>query len=562
VLEHDTRLSRRTAVSISLIAGAALVVVACSTKSSSSNPAAAPDASSDAPNIDLGGCTVGQMGSSGLLLQGRLLLPSGPVTGELLIDGTGKIACAAASCSATTGYAAATQLACTGVVISPALVNAHDHTEYATVPPEAHGDIRYEHRNDWREGADGATPLPTVPESTAVPVLAAQELRMVLGGATAILGSGNGGVPGLARNLGEYMHDTWLEGLTGPTAYFDTFPLGDEDGQILSTGCGYPSIEAAGLAFQGGGVYAPHLAEGINLAAQNEVVCASLAANDLVTSKTSIVHGVGLNATNVAAVHKAGASVIWSPRSNIGLYGNTTPVTEYAYAHVPIALGTDWLPSGSMNMLRELSCADSVNQKYFAATFSDAELWSMATTGAAAAAGFGQEIGALTVGMFADVAVFDASVNADYRAVIAASVEDVHLVLRGGQPLYGDAALVNALASGCTPLDVCGEARVLCDDVPNTTLAAIQASAATIYPLFFCRGQVPTDEPSCVPYRDSYPNGTSATDQDGDGIPDASDDCPSIFNPIRPMDGTKQADVDGDGYGDACDADPTNPHQH
>ncbi len=83
-----------------------------------------------------------------------------------------------------------------------------------------------------------------------------------------------------------------------------------------------------------------------------------------------------------------------------------------------------------------------------------------------------------------------------------------------------------------------------------------------IYPLFFCRNQVPTNEPTCTPYRDSYPNGISATDLDGDGVPDTSDDCPNVFNPIRPMDDGGQADVDQDGVGDVCDKQPLDPSMH
>ena len=72
------------------------------------------------------------------------------------------------------------------------------------------------------------------------------------------------------------------------------------------------------------------------------------------------------------------------------------------------------------------------------------------------------------------------------------------------------------------------------------------------------------NEPTCIPYCDSYPNGSSATDPDGDGVADASDDCPTVFNPPRllTMDGAKQSDVDGDEAGDACDAKPLDPSQH
>jgi hypothetical protein len=53
-----------------------------------------------------------------------------------------------------------------------------------------------------------------------------------------------------------------------------------------------------------------------------------------------------------------------------------------------------------------------------------------------------------------------------------------------------------------------------------------------------------------------YSGVASATDADGDGIDDAMDLCPKVFDPIRPMDGGKQADADGDGVGDACDPCP------
>ena len=40
------------------------------------------------------------------------------------------------------------------------------------------------------------------------------------------------------------------------------------------------------------------------------------------------------------------------------------------------------------------------------------------------------------------------------------------------------------------------------------------------------------------------------------GVLDASDNCPTVFNPIRPLDSGAQADLDGDTVGDACDPTP------
>ncbi|HEX7604444.1 MAG TPA: amidohydrolase family protein [Polyangiaceae bacterium] len=536
------------------------VVFACSsTPAAVLQTDAGPGDSS--PQPDGGGvttpCTLKSQGTAGTLLQGRVLAPSGPIDGEVLVDTAGKIACVDTSCAQAAGYAQATVISCTGSVISPGLVNAHDHTNFATIAPEAHGQTRWLHRQGWRTGAGGEPPLLPAPKSTTdVTTIAGAELRFVLGGATTILSSG--GVSGLLRNVADFKNPQELEGLTGKTAFFDTFPLGDSNGTELASGCAYPSVRTVGAAFADG-VYAPHIAEGINPAAENEFLCLK---DTLVTSRTAIIHGVGLTATDVDQVQQHGAMLIWSPRSNIDLYGNTAPVTVFKNAGIPIALGTDWLPSGSMNMLRELACADSLNQRNFGGAFSAQDLWAMATKGSAKATGFGTQIGELVVGEQADIAVFDGRSGADYAAVIRAGVEDVHVVMRGGKILYGDTAVTSAIGTGCADLDVCGEKKQVCLDVPSVTLAAIQQVTQPIYPLFFCKEQSPAGEPSCVPYRDTYPDGTSATDHDGDGVADAADDCPDVFNPPRPLDNGKQSDVDGDGAGDACDPKPLDPSVH
>ena len=49
---------------------------------------------------------------------------------------------------------------------------------------------------------------------------------------------------------------------------------------------------------------------------------------------------------------------------------------------------------------------------------------------------------------------------------------------------------------------------------------------------------------------------TTTGDSDGDGIANGQDNCPSYFNPPRPLDGDAQADGDLDGLGDICDPCP------
>jgi len=525
--------------------------------SSSGTGGAAPgDAGSDAPTTPATACTVAHQGTSGVVLQGTVLTVAAPLVGEVFVSAAGTIACVAASCATTAGYASATIVSCPGSVISPGLINAHDHTEYATVGPIPHGTTRWDHRNGWRTGAGGEPALAGLPSSTTnVDIIAAAELRFVLGGATSVIGSG--GVHGLLRNLAAYPDATMVEGLTGPTVYFDTFPLGDSNGTELTSGCAYPSPIAASSAFAGGAAFAPHVSEGVNLAAENEFSCIS-GSLALLTAETAIIHGVGLNAKDIAAIAKAQAKVIWSPRSNISLYGNTAQVTVMKNAGVTMAMGTDWTASGSMNMLRELQCADALNQGWFGSPFTDQDLWLMATRNGAVAAKFDTQVGQLAVGFVADIAVFSGA-TADYGAVVNAGVEDVRLVMRGGKVLYGDDAIVGALATSCEAIEICGIAKQVCMDVPGVTLANAQAAAAPIYPLYFCKGTAPTNEPSCVPYRDTYPSGETTADPDGDGLTGAADDCVSIFNPVRPMDGTTQADVDGDGVGDACDPAPLDP---
>ena len=106
-----------------------------------------------------------------------------------------------------------------------------------------------------------------------------------------------------------------------------------------------------------------HLAEGVRdtqcrvgdaFSSRSEF--ATLASKGLLTDVTVIIHGNGLEAEDFAAMRAApsirdddtgdglGTKLVWSPLSNLLLYGQTALVYDALQAGVVISLGTDWSP--------------------------------------------------------------------------------------------------------------------------------------------------------------------------------------------------------------------------
>lgn len=481
--------------------------------------------------------------------------------GHLLIDPAGVIVCSGCDCSGQPGFGTATRVTCAEGVASPGLINLHDHVSWADSVPVDHGLERYDHRHDWRMGARGHTEINTPPTTNSVAGKSWAELRHLLVGTTSI--SGSGFAPLFLRNLDYSAH---LDGLDESPLDYSSFPLGDIDGTMITGSCGYPSPSGP----DPGEIFLPHVAEGIDAEARNEFLClstASLPGGLDVIQHAALVHAVGLTPTDADRLSARSGSVVWAPRSDVSLYGMTAPVLVLKNSGVRIALGTNWLPTGSMNLQRELQCAKELNENYYGNAFTDHDLLGMVTWEAASAARMNHSIGNLENGWVADVAIFDGAVREDAAAVVDAGPADVVLVLKGGLPMFGDAPVMEALGAGagqCETMSGCLDGKRVCvtrEGTANGLTLASLSSSFTDYPLFECFG-APANERTCTPFRDEgdgidYDGVPTASDADGDGIDDGIDNCPVVFNPPRPVDGFIQGDEDADGVGDACDRCPT-----
>ena len=507
------------------------------------------------------GCTMsGQADSKDTLMQGIVLVDEKVVikNGVVAWNAIGKITFV--GCPKDLGDLSKYRvIACSNTVVSPGLINAHDHIKYNNETPDSSlwGNIRYNRRHEWISGLNGKPSIPYTRDNSPEKV-SWTELRQLIAGTTSIAGS-SGSAKGLLRNVDA---PNGQEGLQGGVVNYLTFPLGDlpKGGHTGHTDtCAYPRV-ADPTILMDSLKFLPHVGEGIDDFAHNEVLCLTGRGThpnspgvNFQSPKTSFIHAIATTLEDAKIFKNADMSVIWSPRSNLALYGHTPPVVMYDKLGINIALSSDWAPSGSINLQRELICASHFNSRHLGGHFSKAQLWSMVTVNAAHSLGFADQIGKLAVGLNADIMAIAAN-GETYGAVWATGPSSVRLVMRGGTPLFGDEELITSLgANHCDPLDICGANKSLClESEIGMRYAALAKANADSYPINFCG--IPKGEPMCVPSRpNEYPIHPIHLDWDQDGVYNTQDNCPRVFNPPRPMDASIQP-----GY--FCKVDPEDAH--
>ena len=396
--------------------------------------------------------------------------------------------------------------------IYPGLINLHDHPFFGVLPlwqpPRSHaqpalgrplGTEPYSNRYQW-----GGASL-TQPEEAArlisnpstiltdgaalgrsVDVVKFAKARMILGGTTTTQGAGsNAAYDALLARTVEAVN-------FGRRKIFSRVPaigsLSESDRLMLRQGMDTGLVDA----------WLIHLAEGVRDADRRDGDVTSSRAEftelkdrRLLTDATVIIHGVGLEPEDFVEMRHApaarsdgsgdgrGAKLVWSPLSNLLLYGTTTAIYDALSARVLVSLGTDWAPSGSANLLTELKVADrtlrdalllgSRRQIVPSLTPSGAKdvgakeraldqlLVEMVTINPAMTVRWDDQVGSIEAGKAADILVIDAKPLPErpdgipaspYRRLIDATERDVSLVMVGGIAQAGDVAVMSALKPG------------------------------------------------------------------------------------------------------------------
>ena len=381
-------------------------------------------------------------------LRGTLVTPDGIVENGTVVVKDGKIASAGKQADLPSN---ATVID-THAVIAPGFIDLHDHLTY-NVFPRWHPIEEFGNRYDWQQKPIYQTLIESphagmVDEGLECEMQRYAEVKALSEGETSVVGSlKNSCDHGLARNL-----DTETEWHVA----YDVFPLQTPESEIAPIRRQLQNHELSAFLI--------HLCEGGHEDASAAREFTMLKGRGLLLPGVALIHGVALKPADFAEMAKAGVSLIWSPRSNLELYGSTADVAAAKSAKVKIALAPDWSPTGSDGLLAELNYAAAWNETQDPKPFSDRELVEMATSVAAQIVGESGHLGALAAGHEADLVVIRTETNRDaYWTLTHATAGQVMLVTVAGAPLYGDPEVLGKLASShaAEKIEVCGHSEGL-----------------------------------------------------------------------------------------------------
>lgn len=331
-------------------------------------------------------------------------------------------------------------------VIIPGLIDLHGHPEYnvfaAWEPPKT-----YINRGQWRDSDEYAelvkqpwSELTKGGKSVSVKTAMTRyaEVRAAVGGVTAIQGASQdypNKAEALVRNV-----DLLIFGAQVARSTVDFGRLDDDAVESIRKGI-----------FDTGTIKAHyvHLAEGqkTNQASVDEFL--GFTRSPLFGPATVMIHGTALTRAHFDQLAAVGGKLVWSPQSNLRLYNETTDIGAALAAGVPVALGADWMPSGSPSLLHEMKVAWQVLRQTDV-KLKPPDVVRMVTSGAAAIAGLADKIGTLAPGRAADLTIVQKRLDDPYDNVLSAYPSWLDMVMVGGDIIYGRPDWVAQLS---TPAD-------------------------------------------------------------------------------------------------------------
>ncbi len=375
---------------------------------------------------------------------GNFVTPERTFRGVMIVKGD-SIACIGRACAVP---ADATRIEVDDGYIFPGFIDAHQHMS-SNIAPLWKNTRKYAERYAWQKDPDHLAAM--APQRKYVSTEQGwcdaerfAEIRQLISGVTTIQGAGRNRpcIHGLIRNA-DSAHDLPLPE-TRVVQYIPDVRLFDLNIDWSVTRC-----------------LAIHLGEGVDEYTRKELDI--LGEKHLLRPETLIIHGTAFGPPEFARMAKTGAKLVWSPQSNIALYGKSMNVEAAVRAGVEVSLGVDWSPSGSHDILAELKVANQVNRRQMHSVIGKDEWVSMITLRPARGLSLDDYVGSLAGGKIADITILKERARTANGSLLKNELKDVEMVFVGGRLRYGDRLVVDRILPGaCEPITVEGIANRHC----------------------------------------------------------------------------------------------------
>lgn len=325
-----------------------------------------------------------------------------------------------------------------GGTIYPGLIDLHNHLSYNALTlwkvPQ-----RYVNRDDWARHPDYrrliSGPMNVLGQTDGYPEAIARyaECKALLGGVTTSQGIALFSDVGIRRYYPGLLRNVELsDGPDLPAAAARIADVVAEDALRFLARLKQSSCLLL------------HLSEGTDARAHAHFEALRLPDGEVaITDALAGIHCVALKRAYFKLLAAHGGAMVWSPLSNLLLYGQTADVAAAAAENVSIGLGSDWSPSGSKNLLGELKAAYAYSRA-FGDPLLTKQIVAMATRNAAKIVKWHGALGSLETGKRADLIVVGGTAQKDpYLQLIRAKEADIRLVMIDGVRRYGLPSLVD-----------------------------------------------------------------------------------------------------------------------
>ena len=248
----------------------------------------------------------------------------------------------------------------TGGTIYPGLIELHNHLSYNALPlwdvPK-----KYSNRSQWRgktyyrRTVTGPMKALGITPGYLGAIVRFVECKCLMGGVTSSQGislQSNQGIRkyyrGIVRNV---------------EATVDEAVLPSADTRIADVPPDYAERFKERLASPSCSCFLLHLSEGVDDETRKHFEALKLQSGDwAINDRLAGIHCACLNDEDFRILRQHHASVVWSPMSNLLLYGATVDIKALKAENLLVGIGSDWSPTGSKNLLGELKVARLVSK--------------------------------------------------------------------------------------------------------------------------------------------------------------------------------------------------------